>query len=105
MILEQRDYTVWPGKISQYLERYRAVGYELQASALGAPVLHAVTEIGELNQIVSVWAYEDLEDRRVRREQLGRMPEWQEFVGEVVPLIRRMDSRILAPTGFALQRG
>ena len=58
MIIDERTYTLHPGKIPEFLELYQAEGYAVQTSHLGEPVGWFWTEIGVLNQIVHLWGYE-----------------------------------------------
>jgi hypothetical protein len=101
MIVEQRTYTLHPGKVPLYLEIYQRDVYELQVRTLGNMVGYFTTEIGTLNQIVHMWAYEDLEDRRKRRATLFADPQWTAFLEKILPLIVEMKNQILIPTAFS----
>ena len=46
------------------------MGMEAQKEILGHMVGYYATEIGELNQVVHMWAYEDLNSRVERRAKL-----------------------------------
>jgi hypothetical protein len=101
MIVEQRTYTLYPGKVPQYLEIYRRDVYDLQVRTLGNMVGYFTTEMGTLNQIIHMWSYDDLEDRRKRREKLFADPQWIAFLEKVLPLIVKMENQILVPTSFS----
>jgi hypothetical protein len=100
MIVEMRTYTLKVGKVNEYLALYRAEGFEPQSRHLGQPYGYYATETGELNQLVHMWAYEDMNDRTTRRAALYGDPQWQAVVPRLFDLIERMESRILNPAFF-----
>jgi NIPSNAP len=101
MIVEQRTYTLHPGKTPEWIDLYQREGYELQVQCLGRMVGYFTTELGTLNQVVHLWAYDDLEDRRRRREMLSGKAQWQALLQKLYPLLREMESKILAPAPFS----
>jgi hypothetical protein len=58
------------------------------------------TEVGELNQIVHLWAYADLNERAERRAQLLADPGFKAYVAKMLPLLQRQETRILRPAPF-----
>ena len=101
MIVEERTYTLHAGKVPEYLALYEREGLALQRSVLGTLVGYFSTEIGTLNQVVHLWAYEDLEDRGRRRAELLANSDWQAYFAKVAPLVRTMESRLLVPAPFS----
>lgn len=102
MIVEQRTYDFYPGKIPVFLRLYEDTGArDLQARILGNLVGYFVSEIGPLNQTVHLWGYSSLDDRSARRAALMKEPLWQDFLGQVTPMIQRQQSKILLPTAFS----
>ena len=77
MLVEKRTYTLHPGKAPEYLRIYTESGMEIQRRILGNLVGWFTTEIGNVNQIVHMWAYADLNDRAERRAELAADPGWQ----------------------------
>ena len=63
MIVEQRTYTTHPGKWREYLALYEQEGLQIQRQILGRMVGYYYSDIGDLNQVVHLWAYEDLNER------------------------------------------
>ena len=101
MIVEMRTYTIQPGSTPEYFKVYETMGMEAQKEILGHMVGYYATEIGELNQVVHMWAYESLEDRSNRRAKLFQDPRWLEFLPKVRPLILRQESKMLIPASFS----
>lgn len=100
MIVEERTYTTHPGKWREYLALYEAEGLAIQRRILGRMVGYYHTDIGELNQIVHLWAYEDLNERAERRTRLMENPDFKAYVARMLPLLQSQSSRILRPASF-----
>lgn len=101
MIYEMRTYRLKVGAAAAYLKLVREEGIAVQTSHLGQLVGCFSMEIGPLNEIVHIWAYEDLNDRAKRRAKLAADPRWQEFLPELQALIETMESKILVPSEFS----
>ena len=101
MLVEMRTYTTHPGRLREYLALYQAEGLAIQQRILGRMVGYYSSEIGELNQVVHLWAYQDLEDRRIRREKLHETPQWLECLRKIRPMIKTMENRIMYPASFS----
>ena len=101
MIVEQRTYTLHIGKAGEYLRLYEAEGMEVQKRILGKMVGYYTCETGDLNQIIHLWAYDDLNERARRRAELFRDPTWLAYIPMIVPLIVTQESRFLTPTRFS----
>ena len=102
MIVDHRTYTLHPGKMNEYVDRYEREGLPVQSRHLGAPLGWYISmDIGQLNQVVHMWGYDSHAERDRRRALLAAAPEWRAFVPKVLPLIRDMENRILVPAPFA----
>ena len=100
MFVEMRTYTAHPGRLRDYLALYEAEALGLQLRYLERMVGYYSTEIGELNQVVHLWAYESLDDRARRRAAMLADPEFQAYVRKMTPMLARQESTILRPTPF-----
>lgn len=100
MLVEQRVYTIKPGRVTEYLALYEREGFAVQCKHLGNPVGYYSSEVGELNQLIHMWAYADLGDRYERRRALFADPDWQRVVVKLYALIDRMENRLLLPAPF-----
>jgi hypothetical protein len=101
MIVEERIYTLHPGKAPEYLRIYEAEGLEIQRRILGRMVGYFSTEFGTLNQIVHLWAYRDLAERAERRAQLAADEGWRSYVQKIRPLILTQENKLLTPAPFS----
>ncbi|WP_242697359.1 NIPSNAP family protein [Bordetella petrii] len=79
MIIEHRTYTVPHGTLDDYLARFERQALPVLRQHLGHLVGVFVSEIGPLNQVLHIWAYDSLADREQRRASLDADPEWIAF--------------------------
>lgn len=101
MIVDHRTYTLIPGKLPEFLKVYEELGLPLQRKYLGEPVGWYVSmDIGELNQVVHMWGYQDLNDRAERRAKLAADPAWGEYLKAGTPFMQKMENKILNPAPF-----
>lgn len=100
MIVEERTYTTHPGKWRQFLALYEAEGLAIQQRILGRLVGYYHTDIGELNQIVHLWAYRDSNERDERRARMMQDPGFLAYVAKMMPLLQNQHSRLLRPAPF-----
>jgi NIPSNAP len=70
---------------------------------LGELVGFFTTEIGDISQIVHIWAYKSLDDRLERRDRMAADSRWQAFGSKVkaLDILVSMESRIMRPTDFS----
>jgi hypothetical protein len=101
MIIEERIYTCHCGKAAQYVKMYEAEGLAIQRPILGNLVGYFTTEIGPLNQVVHLWAYESLADRSARRARLSANAGWIAYIAKVQPLVLTQENKILVPAPFS----
>lgn len=104
MYVEERIYTVQVGKAAEYLKHYENEGMAVQQKHLPHMVGYYFTEVGPLNQIVHMWAYEDLNQREKCRAQLQADPAWQAYQPKVRALLLSQESRILKCAPFFVAR-
>lgn len=100
MIVEERMYTMHPGKLPEFVKAYQAEGMAIQNRNLGGMFGWFVTEVGVQNQIVHMWAYESFEEREQRRAKQAADPDWAAYTAKVRPCISFQETRILKPAPF-----
>lgn len=100
MIVEKRTYTFHPGKLAEFLTLYEKEAFEVHTSYL--PLIgYFTTDIGMLNQAVSLWGYASMAERDEKRARLYADPRWIAFAPKATPLIQKMETEILLPTKFS----
>jgi hypothetical protein len=77
------------------------MGLPVQKPILGGFLGYFVTEFGVQNQLTHLWAYQDLEDRRERRQNLAKDPSWQQCLAVIRPMIMTMENKIMYPVSFS----
>ena len=101
MLYEMRTYRLKNGTVPDYLNAVGQEGIQIQKKHLGNLVGYFHSEIGVINQIVHIWAYQDLNDREDRRIRLAADPDWQAFLPRITGLIEVAENTILKPTTFS----
>ena len=101
VIVEQRDYHVYTGKLPEVVRLYEEEGIPIQQEILGGLVGAFTTEIGALSTYSTLWRYDSFAEREERRARLQADPRWKEFLAKVQPLFHTQQNRILVPTSFS----
>jgi hypothetical protein len=103
MLYEIRTYTFKPLRAAEWLALYKSEALPLQKEFLGELVGFFTTEIGDISQIVHIWAYKSLDDRLERRDKMAADRRWQAFGSKVkaLDILVSMESRIMRPTDFS----
>lgn len=101
MIVEQRDYHVFTGKLPELVRLYETDGIAIQQEILGGLVGAFTTEIGALSTYTTLWRYDDFASREERRARLQADERWKPFLARIQPLIHTQQNRILLPTSFS----
>jgi len=104
MYVEERIYTLHAGKAPEYFKQYEEAGMKVQLRHLPRMVGYYVTEIGQLNLVTHMWAYDDLNEREQRRAAMQADPEWQAYLPRVRPLIISQETRIHKCAPFFVAR-
>jgi hypothetical protein len=101
VIVEQRDYHVITGKLTELVGLYETEGIELQQRYLGNLIGAFITDVGALSTYTSIWGYDSFAEREERRAKLQADDAWKAFLGRIQPLIHTQQNRILVPTSFS----
>ena len=101
MIVEQRDYHVYPGRLVELVRLYETEGIAIQREVLGGFIGAFTTDIGALSTYTHLWRYESHAERDERRAALQARDDWQAFTAKIQPLIHTQENRILIPTSYS----
>lgn len=104
MFIEERMYTLYPGKVDEYFRHYETHGMPAQLRHLPYMLGYYATEVGVQNMVVHMWAYDDLNQRTRCREALFADPDWQSYRPKIHPLMRHMETRIMKAAPFFIER-
>jgi hypothetical protein len=101
MIVEQRDYHVYTGKLPELVRLYEAEGIPIQQEILGGLVGAFTVDVGSLSTYTTLWSYGSYSEREERRARLQADERWQAFLKKVQPLMHTQQNRVLVPTSFS----
>jgi NIPSNAP len=100
MVYELRVYTLQPGKVPEFqaLIEQAALPFISKYSKL---VGWWSTEVGPLNEVVHIWAYEDLNHRARARQAQAEDPQLQAFRPKAQAMVVSQYNKILTPASFS----
>jgi len=101
VIVEERTYHVFTGKLPEVVRMYETEGTRIQQRILGNLVGAFTVDVGALSAIVQLWAYDSYAERERRRAELQADDGWRDFLGRLQPLLHTQENRILVPTAFS----
>jgi hypothetical protein len=101
MIVEQRDYHVYTGRLPELVRLYETEGIPIQREVLGNLIGAFTVDVGALSTYTHLWGYASHAEREERRARLLDRDDWQAFLAKVQPLIHTQQNRILVPTPFS----
>lgn len=103
MIVEHRTYTIKALRMGDFLELYERAALPLQRKYLGHLVGFFVSEIGPLNEVVHLWAFDSLAERERRRKAMEDDAAWSLYRNELraLNIIVEQDSKILKSVSFS----
>lgn len=98
-LYELRTYRAAVGRAGEWLGHFKAA---LPAREKYSKIVGLwQTEVAQLNEVVHLWAYHDLNERAAVRGKVVQDPEWQAFLAKGYPLLLEMKSIILTPASHS----
>ena len=94
-IYELRWYRAHVGRAGEWLELFKAVLPTRDKYTRRVGLWQ--TESGQLNEVVHMWVYKDLNDRAASRAKMAGDPAWQAFIAKSPALLQHMQSIVLIP--------
>jgi hypothetical protein len=101
VIVEQRDYHVFTGKLGELMQLYETEGVAIMLEELGGFVGAFTTDVGALSTYTHLWRYDSYAEREERRSRLQARDDWKAFLAKIQPLIHTQQNRILVPVSFS----
>ncbi len=98
MIYELRTYTVKQGTVAEVAKNAGTIGRDIRGDNYGKLEGYWISEIGQLNQVMHLWSYSDLNERARLRAELGKNARWNsEYTPLTRPNLIRQEVRLLNP--------
>ena len=94
-VYELRTYRAHVGKTGEWLGHFKAIMPVREKYSKNVGLWQ--TEIAQLNEVVHLWAYRDLNHRAEVRANASKDSDWQAFIGKATPLLVEMRSVVLVP--------
>ena len=101
MIVEERIYTLLPGKTGEYMKLYEEFGLPVQLPILGNLIGYFATEFGPLNQVIHIWGYDSFDERTRRRTELFKSEAWLAYLAKARGNIVSQENKLLTPAPFS----
>ena len=101
MIIDHRTYNIVPRMMGEYLKVFEEFAMPVQRRHLGEPILFTVTEVGQQDQVIHLWAYKDYADLEARRAARNADPEWKIYMEKSRPLVLSQETKLIRPTAFS----
>jgi hypothetical protein len=101
LIVEERTYHVFTGKLPEVVKLYAEEGTAVQQEHLGNLVGAYTVDVGDVSSIVHLWGYDSYAERDRRRALLQADQRWKDFLPRLQPLIHTQRTRILVPTSYS----
>jgi hypothetical protein len=98
-VYELRWYRAHVGRAAEWLEMFKAVLPTRDKYTRRVGLWQ--TETGQLNEVVHMWVYKDLNDRAAARSRMAQDPQWQAFVAKSPALLQHMQSIVLVPVAHS----
>jgi hypothetical protein len=104
MFIEERIYRLKIGAVPEYFRNYEELGMHVQMRHLPHMVGYYCTEVGDMNLVVHLWAYDSLDQRDKCREAMRADPDWPVYLAKSRPLMETQKTRIMKCAPFFLDR-
>ncbi len=100
MVYELRVYTLQPGKVAEFQALIEKEALPI-ISKYSKLVGWWSTEGGPLNEVVHLWAYEDLNHRARARQAQAEDPQLQAFRPKAQAMVVSQYNKLLTPASFS----
>ncbi|KAH7722636.1 Protein K02D10.1 b [Aphelenchoides avenae] len=94
-IYDLRSYVLKPGSMIEWGNAWaRGITYRRD---FNQDVGGFFAQVGQLYMVFHIWAYKSMQDRNKTRQHTWSKPGWDSTVALTVPLIKKMQSKVLIP--------
>jgi hypothetical protein len=99
-LIDMRIYTIKPRGMQEYLKLYKKYALPIAIKHWGPPLGFFVTEVGPLNQVIHMWAFESMAELERSRASLAADPEFAKYFAETEGFIVAQEDRIVRKVDF-----
>ena len=99
-IVDMRIYTIRPRGMPEYLKLFEELALPTAVKHFGPPLGYYVSQIGALNQVVHLWAFENLAEMERAHAALAADPGIAEYFAKTAGLVVAQEDRILRRVDF-----
>lgn len=102
MIYDFRMYTLKPGATPEYMAAVEEIALPIRKKYGVKLAGWYYSEIGELNQVVHIWAFDDEAHMAEAKAKVARDPDWTgKYMPRVRPLIESQKTYLMKSPDFA----
>ena len=104
MIYDYRVYTFKPGKVPEYMAAVEELSVPIRAKYGIKLAGWYYSDVGELNQVVHIWAYRDYAHLEEAKAQVAKDPDWTgKYIPRVQGLLESQQTYLMLSPDFAPQ--
>lgn len=101
MIYNVRTYTLHPRMTKKYVDLFETMAMPVATRRGFRLIGYFTSRVGALNQVVHIWAYEDMAEFEIKRTEREADPDWQAFLEATTGLVAAQEDKLMSPTRFS----
>ncbi|MEQ6289168.1 NIPSNAP family protein [Vogesella sp. GCM10023246] len=101
-LLDHRIYTIYPRKMGEFVEVFNRLAMPILLETLGHPLGFYVSQVGPQNQLVHLWAYQDMADFERRSRARDSHPDFPAYLAASGHLIVAQETRLIRAVAMPL---
>ena len=94
-IVDLRTYTIKLRKLNEFVEIFDRLAMPVQLKYLGAPLGMYVSAVGQLNQVVHLWGFDDMGQFEKLHAARDKDPDWPAYLTASADLISAQETRLI----------
>jgi NIPSNAP len=94
-LVDHRVYTIKPRLMPKFLEILDRLGMPVLIATLGRPIGIYTSYVGELNQLVHFWGYDDMADYERRGKARDTHPDFPAYLAATVDIVIAQENRLI----------
>jgi hypothetical protein len=101
MFVEQRIYTANAGKLPAWLKAYEEIGAACSSKHLGKNIGMFTVEFGQINRVLFLRGFDDIDDRERGLTAREADPEWARFRAAAAGALMVQEAKLMKTTSFS----